>query len=174
MINPTTDTARVFFALWPADAERCALAAWQDKFKELGRLMRPETLHATLVFLGEVAIDRLEALSLAAAEVCTEHFELCFDEVRYWGHNRIIYAVPSSVPPALQQLVDELEQHLRQHGFRFEQREYKPHVTLMRNVHWRDDPLPEVQKACWHVRDFVLMQAGGANYRELACFPLLT
>jgi 2'-5' RNA ligase len=176
MMNTTSDTVRVFFALWPADAERGRLAAWQEKLKEMGRVMRTDTLHATLVFLGEVASARLEALTLAAAEVRAARFELCFDEARYWGHNHIVYAAPASTPSALQQLVDELGDHLLQHRFKFEEREYKPHVTLLRNVHWTDTPFPAMPKACWTVRDFVLVQSqgGGANYRVLARFPLST
>lgn len=48
---------RLFFALWPNDAERAALAAWQPPLLELcgGKAMRADTLYATLVFLGEVA-----------------------------------------------------------------------------------------------------------------------
>ena len=49
-------TARVFFALWPTAAERAQLAAWQAPLKRLcgGRAMRGETLHNTLVFIGDV------------------------------------------------------------------------------------------------------------------------
>lgn len=138
----------------------------------MGRVMRPATLHATLIFLGEIEVARLEALQLAASEVAAKSFELCFDEARYWGHNHIIYAAPSSTPHALLQLVSGLEQSLIRHRFKFEQREYKPHVTLLRNVHWTDDPLPEMKPVCWKIKDFVLVQGGGMNYQVLAHFPL--
>lgn len=170
------DTARIFFALWPTGAERRALAAWQATLKDLcgGRLMAPATLHNTLVFLGEVELARLEALKLAAEEVTAARFELCFDQARYWGHNHILYAAPGVVPPQLVQLVGELERHLIAHRFKFEQREYKPHVTLLRKARWSDDLLPEMPPACWRVRDFVLLQSkpGGAGYQVLARFPL--
>lgn len=169
---------RVFFALWPHAGERAALAAWQPPLRKLcgGKAMRPDTLHATLVFLGEVAAHRLEALKLAAEEAGGEPFELGFDSARYWGHNHIAYAAPSVVPAPLPQLVLDLEQRLRAHRFRFDRRDYKPHVTLLRHAQWSDEPLPEMPGAVWRVRDFVLVQSlsddRGARYEVLARFPL--
>jgi len=96
--------------------------------------MRGENLHNTLVFIGHVEQSRLEALQLAAREVSAEDFELCLDGARYWGHNHIVYATPSHVPSHLVQLAGALERHLTAHRFKFDQREYKPHVTLLRNV----------------------------------------
>jgi 2'-5' RNA ligase len=169
---------KVFFALWPTAAERSQLDAWQKPLQHLcgGRAMRGETLHNTLVFIGDVEQSRLEALQLAALEVSAACFELSFDGARYWGHNHIVYAAPDHVPQQLAQLVSALEQRLMTHRFKFDQREYKPHVTLLRNAHWTDVPLPEMQPALWRVKDFALVQSvqqrGLASYRVLARFPL--
>ena len=170
--------AKVFFALWPSAAERESLAAWQKPLQHLcgGRAMLGETLHGTLVFIGNVEQFKLEALQLAAQEVSAPCFELCFDEARYWGHNHIVYAAPGGTAPQLGQLVGTLEQRLTAHRFKFEQREYKPHVTLLRNARWTDVPLPAMQPVCWQIKDFALVQSGQqggqANYRVLARFPL--
>lgn len=170
-LNPA-DTARVFFAIWPESQERRALASWQDALQTRfgGRLMRPETLHVTLVFLGSVARDRLEALKLAAEEVSPARFDLCFDEVRYWGHNHILYAAPGVVPPELQDWVQDLRQRLHLHHFAFELQEYQPHVTLLRNVHANDDPLPKMSPVTWQVNGFVLVQSQPDGYQTLAHF----
>ncbi len=139
--------------------------------------MNGETLHNTLVFIGVVEQSRLEALQLAALEVSAANFELCFDEARYWGHNHIVYAAPGQVPQQLAQLVSALEQRLITHRFKFDQRAYKPHVTLLRNAHWTDDPLPDMQPVRWQIQDFALVQSanqnGLASYRVLARFALL-
>ncbi len=170
--------ARVFFALWPEVAERRRLAAWQAPLKRLcgGRAMRGETLHNTLVFIGNVELYGLEVLQLAAQEVGGESFELCFDEARYWGHNRIVYAAPRHAPPQLLQLADMLGQRLDAHRFQFDRRAYKPHVTLLRNAHWSDTPLPAMQPVCWRIGDFALVRSvprdGLTDYRVLARFPL--
>jgi 2'-5' RNA ligase len=133
-------------------------------------------LHNTLVFLGNVAENRLEALVLAAQETAGTAFNLCFDEVRYWRHNHIVYAAPGRIPAQLTQLVQSLEQHLRRHHFSFDQREYKPHVTLLRHANWDGVPLPGMRAFAWAVHDFVLVQSlsdeNGARYQVLARFPL--
>jgi 2'-5' RNA ligase len=102
---------RLFFALWPSAAECVAMSAWHSPLRELcgGRVMRTDTLHSTLVFLGEVEESRLEALRLAAQETNGEGFELALTRARYWGHNHIVYAAPDAIPPQLAELVQELE-----------------------------------------------------------------
>ncbi len=167
---------RLFFALWPSAAERTALAAWLPPLRERcgGRAMRADTLHATLVFLGDVAEHRLEALYLAAQETDFGGFALNLTTAHYWGHNHIVYAAPDVIPAQLADLVGELERNLRRHRFRFEQRSYKPHVTLLRHAKWSDLELPPVPAVRWRVRSFALVQSlsdeQGARYKVLARF----
>lgn len=196
MNKPTKGkSARVFFALWPDETERSALAAWQPTLHKIcgGRIMRAATLHATLVFLGDVELCRLEALQLAAQEVAGEPFDLVLEAARYWGHNQIVYAAPSFVPRQLAQLVRDLEQRLSKHRFRFERHAYEPHVTLLRNARWGGTPkvgnplpaegwaeltpfLPEGGRVTWRARSYALVQSApdgqGANYSVLARFAL--
>jgi len=177
MTDSDADTCRLFFALWPDTAERKALSAWQAPLQALcgGKAMRSDTLHCTLVFLGEVELQRLEALKLAACEVTMRRFDLEFSAARYWGHNHLAYAVPVAVPPALGELVAGLESALHKHHFRFEQREYKPHVTLLRQAQWTDVPLPAMPSVRWRCVDFALVRslrdARGARYDVLCRFP---
>jgi 2'-5' RNA ligase len=167
---------RLFFALWPNDAERTAMTSWQAPLHELcgGRVMRAETLHATVVFLGEVGESRLEALRLAAQEAKFQPFELRLTKARYWGHNHIVYAAPETVPLQLAELVGGLENSLGKHHFHFEQRPYKPHVSLLRNAKWDDELLPPMPAVRWCCNEFVLVQslsdANGPVYRLLAHF----
>lgn len=171
-------TARVFFALWPGAAEQRQLAEWQAQLERLygGRAMRRETLHNTLAFLGEIKQARLEALQLAAQEIGGERFELRFDEARYWGHNHIVYAAPRHVPRQLLELVNTLGQRLSAHRFKFDDRDYQPHVTLLRNARWNDAPSPSMHPVCWQINDFALVQSvqqdGSNDYRVLVRFPL--
>ncbi len=172
----TDEHTRVFFALWPNRQGREELVIWQNELRPLcgGRVMRPDTLHTTLVFLGEVAVARLEALVLAAREIEFHPFELTFETARYWGHNHIVYAAPDSVPPPLLELVTELERGLVKHKFHFERRPYKPHVTLLRNVLWSDADLPVLPVTRWECHEFVLLQSlrdeRGGHYGVLARF----
>lgn len=174
----TKKSARVFFALWPGEEERAALAAWQPPLKKLcgGRATPAARLHNTLVFLGNVEFERLESLQLAAQEVRGATFQLVFDTAKYWGHNHIVYAAPGSVPPRLEQLVNDLERALLRHHFKFDRRAYKPHVTLLRHAHWSDTPLPQMLPLAWEIRDFALVQSvsegQGVRYEVLARFAL--
>lgn len=169
----------MFFALWPDAAGREALAAWQPPLQKLcgGKSMRAETLHNTLVFLGDVVEDRLEALQLAAQEVTGESFGLHLDEARYWGHNHIVFAAPSHAPAALARLVAALQWRLHDHRFHFDRRDYQPHITLLRHAQWSDAPLPAMPMVPWQVHSFVLVQSlsdeHGARYEVLARFPLV-
>ncbi|OIR01456.1 2'-5'-RNA ligase [mine drainage metagenome] len=169
---------RLFFALWPNAVERVAMAAWQPVLLDLcgGRVMRADTLHATLVFLGEVEEQRLEALRLAAQEVSCRAFGLNLTKAHYWGHNHIAYASPIAMPPQLAELVGELERSLHRHRFHFDARPYKPHVTLLRNAQWSDARLPPMPAVRWQIDDFALVRSlqdeRGAQYEVLARFPL--
>lgn len=179
MLPMGNSNAKVFFALWPTAPEREYLGDWQKPLIHLcgGRAMRSETLHNTLAFIGNVEQSRLEALQLAAQEVSGNALELRFDAAHYWGHNHIVYAAPSHVPQQLAQLVSTLEQSLARHRFKIEQREYKPHVTLLRNAHWTDAPLPDMHPVRWQIQDFALVQSvqqdGLASYQVLSRFPLM-
>ena len=171
--------ARVFFALWPDTQTREEIASWQEPLSHIvgGRVLPTENLHNTLVFLGAVALERMENLLLAAQEVSGEIFQLDYTTARYWGHNKIVYAAPEIVPPQLMQLVQALEHALQHHHFIFERRAYKPHVTLPRHARWSDTPLPPMQAVKWVVQDFVLVQTHGegqgVRYEVLAHFPLI-
>lgn len=173
------NTARVFFALWPGARERAALAAWQAPLRHLcgGRAVPAHNLHLTLVFLGNVAAERLETLEQAAGGVRGGRFVLILDQARCWKHNRIVHAAPSATPPELEQLVRTLEQALAAHGFQFDRRpEYKPHATLLRHARCPDADLPALPPLSWQAAGFALVESdsagGGVSYRVRAEFPL--
>ena len=56
--------ARLFFALWPSAELRRRLHALALRYQRLhgGRAMRAETLHLTLLFLGEVPRAQIASL----------------------------------------------------------------------------------------------------------------
>ena len=142
-----------------------------------GKATPAGNLHITLAFLGSVAKHRLESLELAAQEVQGSAFSLSLDQARYWGHNHIVHAAPSAIPPQLRELVHALEHSLARHRFHFDQRpEYKPHATLLRHAKWTDAPLPATPPVPWHVSDFALVQSvggeRGVEYHLLARYPL--
>lgn len=171
------DPARLFFALWPDDDVRARLAALTGRLHAPrgGHRMRPENLHLTLVFLGEVPRARLPELLAVGAAVAGEGFLLDLDRIDCWRHNRVAFAAPSAPPQALLALVAALERDLTRAGFDFDRRAYKPHVTLLRQADCAEtDTAPE--PVSWLARDFVLVESTprgpGSGYDRLARFPL--
>ena len=168
--------ARVFFALWPDDGVRDALHREAQRLHRNcgGRVMRRENVHLTLVFVGDVAVERLDELKAVAGTICGSSFELVLDRLGYWRHNRIVWASPLTVPEALRELVSSLEDRLKHAGFEFDERPYAPHITLLRDA--RAPGVPAPLHLDWPVADFVLVESArsdqGSAYRVLARWNL--
>ena len=171
---------RVFFSIWPDAAVRDELDAAAGKLHELwgGRRTRADTLHLTLVFVGEIAVNRLPNLLAAAAGVSAPKFEILFDRSYCWQHNHIAHLGASQLPPALLELVRQLETRLDVAGISFDRRPYVPHITLLRKA----DCLAQIENPAlapirWPARDLVLvrssLRSGGALYEQIGLWPLL-
>jgi RNA 2',3'-cyclic 3'-phosphodiesterase len=175
MTTTASAPPRLFFALWPDEATREALAGWSQAMHKVcgGRRTRSENLHATLAFLGATEQARLAALDAAAARVHVPSFDLILDRPGYWKHKRIAWAGASAVPIALSALAENLRAALSLLGFSFDTRPFAPHVTLARDAD-RAPQLPSLPPVHWPVADFslVLSPGGRAAYRVLATWPL--
>ena len=184
-------TARVFIALWPDDAAtRAELAALGARLHEAvsGRSTRSETIHLTLVFIGDLARERIPDLVGKLATVAAPSFRIEFDRIDCWRHNRIAYLAPTRAPDELFDLVAKLEANLEQLAIPFDRRPYKPHVTLVRKAEcakanpasgrvshapvWGDS-IPIM----WSAKRFLLVESvttpEGVRYDELGSFGLL-
>jgi RNA 2',3'-cyclic 3'-phosphodiesterase len=173
-------TARVFFALWPPPQVARQLAATAEEFAKMasGRATRPETIHLTLAFLGDVALERLPELQRVAGGMRAAPFDLTLDRFGLWRHNRIFWAGSSVVPPALDELASTLAGALQSAGFRVADagRTFSPHLTLVRKVKALDTALPDSEALLWPCRNFVLVRstllASGPSYQTRGEFPL--
>ena len=184
------DTSRVFFALWPDDVAREKLHLESRHLQRQlgGKATRPDTLHLTLVFVGDVENGLIDTLKLAASQVEASAFAADFDQVCCWRHNHIAYRAMSRSPDALLELVSSLEKNLAAARIPFDARPYKPHITLVRKADCarltilenglggaNENPASEPIR--WLARDFVLvkssLRAEGARYEQLGRWPLL-
>ena len=174
------ESMRVFFALWPDAAVKAELDAAAGKLHELrgGRRTQPDTLHLTLVFIGEIAVNRLPELFEAAEGITVPKFEVLFDQADCWRHNHVAHLAASQTPTALLELVKQLEARLDTAAIPFDRRPYVPHITLLRKA----DCLPQMENPAlapirWLARDFVLvrssLRSGGALYEQMGRWPLL-
>lgn len=170
--------ARVFFALWPPDEIRHALAglAHEAQRESGGRAIARPNIHLTLFFVGDIARGQIAGLEAAAASVRAGAFMLTIDRIGYFRHNRIVWAGTAHCPSELIVLEARLRAALAPLGLRGDDRPYVPHLTLVRKADRkpvRDTVPPHV----WHVHELALMEsvaiAGGVSYQPLAQWPLI-
>ena len=170
------DCRRVFFALWPTApaAARLHQLARRLQATHGGRVMRRNTLHMTLAFVGDIEAGRIAWLMAIGERVVPQRFEMVIDGVGGWPRQKLVWAAPSHTEPPLAQCVADLHEQLAAAGFLVDTRTFKPHLTLLRNV----GDVPEtfaVPPITWSVTDLVLVEsrraADGANYSVLARWP---
>lgn len=153
----TGDTRRLFFALSPDDQVRNKLISIQRQIGEIsGRWIAGENLHLTLIFLGQVPGEKRVCIERAALAVRISRFELILDEIGYWSRSGILSVKPHRVPPALPALVEHLANALSACGFSQEERQYRPHITLARDLHKKLGQ-QRMEPIHWPVTHFTLM-----------------
>ena len=180
---------RAFIAIDLSPDVRAALAEAQDRFRKLSpeaRWTRPEGIHLTLKFLGEISdaqtkqvVDTLEHL---------EPFDPFAVEVKGFGffpgaeRPRVFWAGVEA-PAALAALAAKIERAMERIGFAREDRAFSPHLTLARFSVPR--PQPSLQAAVaaqgadsmgkFEAADFFLFESKlspqGAQYRKVRRFP---
>jgi len=134
---------RLFVAVDLDDAARASIAAEQDRLRQAGgsslRWVKPEHLHMTLVFLGEVAEQRASAVieAYAAPEVM-QPFDLAFSGIGAFpprGAPRALWIGVSRGESELKALRQRMADRAGEQGIALEPRPFSPHLTLGR---WRD------------------------------------
>lgn len=162
---------RLFFALECAPEQRRAIARWRGGLAlRTGRPVPSENFHVTLVFLGAVEVAQIAELCAAAAKVRmpTRTISVVLDKLEAWRQAGVLVLTAQEIPPELLRLVYALEQAILPFGFAQVSREYRPHLTLMRD--YRGQP-PEAGTApeFWlRASRFVLYESHKGRYRELA------
>jgi len=150
----------LFFAAWPPPEAQRALGDLAGRLRSEcgGRALPARNIHLTLVFLGEVARERLPRLEALAGAATVPRFELRVDHVGYWRHNRVVWAGVERGAAELRALAAGLEQALAGGGFHFDQRAYVPHITLLRNA--RCAPAAAaVRPVAWPVTGHALVES---------------
>jgi 2'-5' RNA ligase len=171
-------TARMFLALWPDPDLRAALAARAAWLRQsmAGRWTRPENLHVTLVFLGDVDAERRETVRRIAGEIEASGFCLVFDQAQFWPRNGIVALAPAATPPALTELAGCLSERLRAEGFALERRSFRPHLTLARKGSATETRIALPEPVVWDAAEFCLVESRsgpeGSDYRVAATWPL--
>jgi RNA 2',3'-cyclic 3'-phosphodiesterase len=153
------------------------------------RWIRPESLHVTLKFVGEVSDKKVEEIRGALARVHANSFDVTFKEVGFFprpASARVFWAgVHSS--PALSELASAIDAELEALGVAREKRIFQPHLTLAKAaqsggghpfslLRQRLNPDEPPHFGTMSAQAFFLYRSeimrGGARYTRLERFPL--
>lgn len=181
---------RLFVAAELPEAIRAKLAAAQEGLRALPldvRWVRPEGIHLTLVFLGEVVAARLQAIVAALAGLSKTPRRPIALEARgvgtfpEGGRPRVIWAGLTGDLSALASLQAGVAEALRAAGCVFDERPFHPHLTLGRVQGGRPgigrdlDALVAASFGTFEVSSVHLFESrllpGGARYESLHAFP---
>jgi len=163
---------RLFFALWPApDVAQEIDAGWAAPAHAHcgGRRMRPDTLHLTLAFLGNVDPGQVAPLKSIARALPVAPGTIRLERYGRFDRPGVVWAGPAEADAALLALHAALWQALAPLGYAPTEPTYRPHVTLLRNT--RTDPPDAPAPLVWHYDRCVLVQSdpgGQARYHVLA------
>ncbi len=182
---------RLFVAVELPAEVRERLRSVQESLRQSSlpvRWVRPEGIHLTLKFLGEVGETRLEeiveTLRPAGREIAPFRLEACgaapFPER---GAPRLVWVEVRGDGDSARRLAAAVDAATGRIGFATERRTFRPHLTLGRingpaSGDWRArmDRVSVQSTGSFEVREYVLFQSrlgpGGAAYTALRRFAL--
>ena len=182
---------RIFIAVNLPKEIRKQLVNYQSKWPELPiKWTKPENLHITLIFLGNVNDSELVEICKTSKEIIEQHHSLGINL------NQICYGPPKKMPPRMiwvkgqksQELSDlkkDLESALLEKvNFHQENRAFSPHITLgrIKAFEWKriePEERPQVEEDInfnFEVNSIEVMESelkrGGPEYTILESSPL--
>ena len=138
-----------------------------------GRVIAPERLHLTLLFLGEVAPEAEKRLIAAAGRVEGRPFDLTLDQAGCFFRSKVFWLGPGTVPRKLTELASALHAAMAGVGLAPDRKELVPHVTCRRDIRHVIKPVP-VDAVTWPVRGFALVASVAGQYHVVSQWPLQT
>jgi 2'-5' RNA ligase len=133
---------RTFIAIYISPEIRSAVGDLQEQIRSEANLpkgevtwVKPDNMHLTIKFLGEVPEEKIPEIQAAAAEVCRghNHFEVEVKNVGTFGRPaKVLWVGVHTRNKELINLQKDLEESLAKFGFPPEDREFSGHLTLAR------------------------------------------
>jgi RNA 2',3'-cyclic 3'-phosphodiesterase len=179
---------RLFVALDLPDAVRRALGELIAQLipnSRSARWVRPESMHVTLKFLGNVDAQKLDAICAVLATIhSAQPVQLHFRGIGFFPNERRPRVIWSGIEatPNLFELAAAMEQALEPLGFARESPAFVPHLTLARlnssqgveNLVAAAEAMKSydfgaAQETEFHLFESVLKRSG-AEYKKLATF----
>jgi 2'-5' RNA ligase len=182
---------RLFIAIAIPAEIKTALAALQNDLRRAGAEVswtRPENIHLTLKFLGEIAEQQSNELAAACADTAVQFqpFTLSLNQPGVFPNARqprVLWAGLAGEIETARQLQLQLEQRLSASGVARADKPFQPHLTIGRVKSGKNArqlvalaDLHELPALSFAVREIVLMKSelhpAGARYTALANAPL--
>lgn len=134
------DYLRAFIAVEINDAIRAELADIQSVLEEANghvSWVRPQNIHCTLVFLGDILTDTVDPVAAVLKQVTAgcKPFEVEIAGLGYFGSARsprIIWAGMAGRTDALIELQGKINAAVLQAGLKPDEKLFKPHLTIGR------------------------------------------
>src|SRR6266705_2963873 len=183
---------RLFVALELKAAVRENLGALLKALRAVSpqtRWVRPENLHLTLKFIGEVPETEFAVIRNALAAACSDQpVTLEFRGLGFFPNEKRprVFWAGIEASPNLKTLAAEIDRATEKLGIPREQRPFAPHLTLAR---FQPPGLPEKLRSAikesatrdfgaLHTNEFHLIESklkpSGAEYTTLETFPFVT
>lgn len=169
---------RLFFALWPSAADAARIMAWAQQAHQLwgGRVMRQDTLHLTLAFLGETPEEQVQRLCRAAPDWPAPVRPVTLTHCGCFRGPRVVWAGPDACDPQplawLHALHQDLWQRLQALGWQAPHEAFRPHVSLLRKAAPADTAALRRAPLTWAPEQCVLVASrpaqSGSYYEVLA------
>jgi RNA 2',3'-cyclic 3'-phosphodiesterase len=162
---------RLFFALWPDDAQRAALvhAAARTVRHCGGRPVSEDKLHVTLAFLGSVAEPRLPELSAIARRTAATFppdavpITVSLETLEHWAKAQLLAALERNdearaAAPGAAALAQILSAGTLAAGFSPDLKPFRVHVTVARKVAHPPRSC-DMRKVEWSFDEFSLIES---------------
>lgn len=175
---------RLFVAIPLPDLIRTQLTLLQSGLQG-ARWIKPENIHLTLRFIGEVPNDVAGDIDTALAEISAPAFEVELDGIGSFSRGKYPHAlwVGLAKSEPLRHLQAKVESRLTQLGLEPAERKFSPHITIARLREMRANRVEAwvaehggFRTAPFRVDRFALfssyLKSEGAVYVEEAGYPL--
>jgi 2'-5' RNA ligase len=181
--DPLASARRLFFALWPDEAQRRALehASAKAVRHSGGRPVPVPNLHVTLAFLGSVAAARIPDLQRSAREQAARLAHdapptLTFARLVHWKEAQILCALAVEQSPVARGLAVALQDAAAALGLSPDRKPFQAHVTLARKV-VRPGAMLTLRPVVWTFDAFALIDSrtepSGPLYSVIDSYPLI-
>ena len=155
---------RCFIAAWPDETTRIALASLSDHVRqrvEHRRVARPDDLHLTLAFIGDLTEQVALNLSDAVAKLHFTPFAWQLDTLGFFKDAGVVWlGAAGETAKRLVSLGDEVRALLDQMNVAYDRRPLAPHVTLLRGV--RSFAAETVAPIRWRISSVALYRSDPA------------